>query len=358
MSKSRPRLPIGSRSRGSSQIAAETERDPLDFASASAYRRGVADMDATLKALLDARERWDEPPTAAEASVLELLCEELPRLSDLTDQEWDAKLAHIANDVSELGQEADRAAAQARALRERHERAQQGLEMIADLAARRMSSRSERPRMQEEGPVDALDDPHDRPFAQAVREASTTRDAVLALLRSDPGRGWTPQFVYDELRRAGRATGRNAVQTYLQRAVGGDVRRVGSGVYALADTELSDSSSSTAHSSRNGSVARLETRSHEDRNAWMTPETLNRIAEEAQACFLANHPGEADPEVLVEEAKRRIGVWIERNRQDPYDEAHVLRLAKTALDDWHRRKRKSTRLRITGGHRLTHSVSP
>jgi hypothetical protein len=74
---------------------------------------------------------------------------------------------------------------------------------------------------------------------------------------------------------------------------------------------------------------------------WLTPELLQRMADQAQARFLANHPGEANPSLLIEEAKRRVTGWAERHHQDPYDEAHVLRLMKTAINDRYQRTRRT-----------------
>lgn len=153
----------------------------------------------------------------------------------------------------------------------------------------------------------------------------------------DAQRVWTPQAVHDEFRRLGRPTSRDSVQTFLQRAVGTDVRRIGKGVYRLT---IEQPSITMVNGHGSAELASPETPSENGtEEPWLTPEILQRSAEEAQASFLANHPGQADPARLIEEAKRRMAGWIERHQ--PYDEAHVKRLMKTARDDLHRKARRN-----------------
>ena len=94
-------------------------------------------MDPTLKALLDAHERLDATAPTDRVDVLEVLCHELPRLLELTPQEWAAKLAHIQDDLYDLGQQAERAGAIAARLATQHEQAERGLATLEAFAARR-----------------------------------------------------------------------------------------------------------------------------------------------------------------------------------------------------------------------------
>jgi predicted Rdx family selenoprotein len=75
---------------------------------------------------------------------------------------------------------------------------------------------------------------------------------------------------------------------------------------------------------------------------WLTPELLQQLAEDTGSRFVANHPGAADHDDLVADAKRRVEVWIERHDGgEPDNEAHLRRLMKTALDDYYRRLRRN-----------------
>ena len=157
-------------------------------------------------------------------------------------------------------------------------------------------------------------------------------------MRSDASRGWTPQAVHDELRRIGRTTARTSIQTFLQRSVGKEVRRKGSGVYQLEQPTAEVGSGNEVTASVSGPRS---SDAPAAADSWLTEEVLQRVAAEAQNRFLATHPGEADPDELVQEAKRRVAVWIARHHQEPYDEAHLRRLMKTAIDDRYRRSSRN-----------------
>ena len=169
------------------------------------------------------------------------------------------------------------------------------------------------------------------------RSLSLTRDRVIALLGQNPHLRWTPQIIYEELRRLGPPV-TAMLSTILQRlaAAGDVVQRVGPGAYQLVDPTsgsttpepAQDSVLFTLPFSSNGAEAGVED--------WLTDDALERVAEEAVGRFLARHPETADRRTLVAEAKRRVAGWTERHHQQPYDEGHVRRLMKTALDDYRR----------------------
>jgi hypothetical protein len=172
------------------------------------------------------------------------------------------------------------------------------------------------------------------------------------VVTENPPQHWTPQLVHDELRRIGWPATRSAVQTALQRLAenGNDVRRVRPGTYEAADrTPISKGSANGSGDSQRAFESAMDRPPANANEEWLTAEILQRVADEAAACFLTAHPGESDPGTLVGEATRRVNGWIERHNQEPYDEGHVRRLMKTALSDHYQRTRRN-------GSRLHHDA--
>jgi hypothetical protein len=125
-------------------------------------------------------------------------------------------------------------------------------------------------------------------------------------------------------------------------AAGGEpVRRVGPGAYQLVLETADGAGDSVQENSDELVPERAEGANGHVQEVWLTSEILQRVAEEARARFLARHPGEADPDVLIREAKRRVAGWIERHGHEPYDEAHLRRLMKTALHDHYRHTQRN-----------------
>ena len=304
-------------------------------------------------------------------ALVEALEQELRRLSGLTEREFNEKLAHIKADIVGLGEEAARAAEQAERAAQLHEQAQKigrSLEGFARFAEERAEERH-RPR---------------RPRANRakgrgrvpVEQADSTRNRVLQVMAQDPYRHWTPQLVHDELRRVGHPRTRSNVQTTLQRLAASreKVERVSAGTYELIEKPVEESGEPAVHrrhydpdvrheaalkaartkrekaeaeklkaetSVANGPSLVLVTNDTQAPPRWLAPEILDRVATEAVARFIAQHPDAADPDALVEEAKRRVVGWTQRQQQEPYDEAHVRRLIKTALNDYRLRTQRS-----------------
>jgi len=291
-------------------------------------------MDATLRRLLDALERMDAPARADPAALYETLGDELPRLLGLTRAELHEKLADIEYDVEALGEEAAAAAERAAQAAQRRDYAERVARVLKDVTRSAAAARAAR----QDAIVD--DDVVEDPTAPA-----TAKERILRLMASDPGRRWTPQLLYHELRRRGNQDiTRASVNSTLQRAAasGGLLEKVGTGTYRFVGSTAFAARSTNSAGRVLALVRRDETRPADDQ--WLTEELLDRVALEAATCHLAAHPGDAEPERLVAEAKRRLHVWIDRHHQQPYDEGHVRRLMKTALSDDYR-TRSGTRYR-------------
>jgi hypothetical protein len=285
-------------------------------------------MDRLLEAWLAVRAPRD-PAIGPDPAAAKALDDELLWLSALTTRELGAKLACLQADFGELQEEA---AWVTRRLAE----AEQALKKLELIAARRAQRADDGP---VDAPADHLREQRGDPPNTANTPTETAREAVLTLLREDPNHPWTPQLAYDELRRRGRSFSRTAVQTALQRmaADGRLVHRVRPGAYqpvsesarAVKDQVVHEKAATGAGEpavAANGHVPA----------GWLTSEVVQRVAEEARTRFEAQHPGTADRDVLVAEAKRRVEVWIERHSRVPDDEAHLRRLMKTALHDHYR----------------------
>src|SRR5205809_693652 len=101
-------------------------------------------MDGTLRTLLTALERLDAHAVSDRVAAFDALTGELPRLSRLSSQEWDAKLADVEEDVADLADQAERAAA-------RHEQAARALETLTRIAERASDHPRERTRADSDG---------------------------------------------------------------------------------------------------------------------------------------------------------------------------------------------------------------
>jgi len=159
-----------------------------------------------------AHERLDALAVSDRVSVIDALAAELPRLSKLSAQQWDEKLADIEEDIAALADEA----AQAKA---RYEQARRALETLRRFAAR--------------AGVDDVDgDEHEPPASNgprrpqgrddtdgrrqtAVAQATTTRDAILQVMARRPHHRWTVVAVTDDMLRYGRPVERSNVQVTL-----------------------------------------------------------------------------------------------------------------------------------------------
>lgn len=290
-------------------------------------------MDRFLQAWLEARAPRNATtvPSRAETEALE---DELLSLASLTDRELDSKLADVDADIDDLREEAE----WARLRLTEASRVQDRLKLIAVRRARNgepdAAGAASAPDHGHEHDEDDLHRRHDR--------AGTAREAVRALLHEDPKHAWTPQLAYDELRRRGRPFTRTAIQTALQRmSHDGLVLRVRAGTYqAHADPAGVHAPGDKETPWETTPVQAPNGHLHE---RWLTTDVLEELAEEAQVRFTQKHPGVADSEFLVAEAKRRVAVWTEGHGRDPDDPAHVRRLMKTGLHDHYRRSESGSR---------------
>jgi hypothetical protein len=285
-------------------------------------------MDRTLRRLLDA---LPDSATADPLDAFEALRQELLRLKGLSEAAFEMKMATIRADVADLEEQAELAAEQARRAERTHEQALQLARLLDDLGrfAEGRTPPSPQPAKQE----------HANGRRRSKPSTKTTRDRVLDVMRQHADLGWTPQLVYDELRRLGESDTRTSVQTALQRLHSSPdrlVQRIAPGTYRLA--EPGRDAGENLEGQRTPAL-RLVLADDGDVSLedWLTDEVLDRVANEAVSCFLDQHPGEGDSVLLAAEAKRRVNGWTERHQQEPYDEAHVRRLMKTALSDLHRR---------------------
>jgi len=256
-----------------------------------------------------------------ERMATEALQNELLWLAALTRRELAAKVARVQADVRDLQEEAV-------SVTRRLAEAERALEELQQVAARREHEANDEP-------VGAAPDHEDPPRGA---KAETAREAVLELLRELPDRRLTPQIAYDELRRRGRPFTRTAVQTALQRmaADGRLVRRVGAGAYQPVPDSAPTVTHHGVHEKPVGIDAPAAAANGRISAGWLTSQILQRVAEEAETRFQVQHPGTAESDALVAEAKRRVAVWIERHGRAPDDEAHLRRLMKTALHDHYR----------------------
>ena len=276
-------------------------------------------MDPTLRRLLDTWGDATDPLTG-----LETFRRELSRLSLLSPDELHEKLAVIRGDVDELGVQAELAAEQADRSACAYTQAQElarTLEEVRDFASvRRDDAR----------PMAARGD------GKQGREATPTGptvDKVLGVMRKHPHMTWTPQYVYDQLRRDGDATSRTSVQTTLQRLATTSrlVQRVAQGKYQLLEPQ------ERVVEKVGEELTRVVVPANDQPLWWVTDEVLDRVAADAADRFLVQHPGEGERSFLIDEAKRRVSVWAERHSREPDDEGHVRRLMKSALNDFHKR---------------------
>jgi hypothetical protein len=303
-------------------------------------------VDRFLQAWLETRAPRDSTAGTSRAAV-EALDEELFWLASLTATELSAKLADVEADVHDLREEAEW-------LRQRVTEAHRALEKLKLVAARRAHEVDATAAGAAPGPR-RKEDEDTRPLNG---RSETAREAVLALLREDPTRSWTPQLAYDELRRRGLSVARTAVQTALQRMAIDErlVRRLRPGTYqAGPGPTAAHSPESTNDLERRAASAALEN-GHVDKR-WLTPDLLDRLAGEARIRFALKHAGVADGDFLVAEAKRRVAVWVEGHGRDPDDEAHVKRLMKTGLHDHYRRSANGSRSTTTAEEREEDSAS-
>jgi hypothetical protein len=196
-------------------------------------------VDDTLNTILAALEGLDAPAVSDRVDALDALTGELPVLSQLTSQEWDVKLASVEDDVEELGEAADRAAA-------RFEQARRALETLKRFAERHgavIRDREGQPSLfgddSRPGAAQGAGADRDGRHQNAVAQAETTRQAIIQVMARRPHREWTAMAIADDLIRYGRDVARSNVQVTLRRlAADSQVRKVGRGTYQLLSESL------------------------------------------------------------------------------------------------------------------------
>src|SRR5947209_8053070 len=128
-------------------------------------------MDKTLQTVLTAIERLDARAVSDRVAALEALGSEIPQLLQLPSEAWDLKLAEIEEDVADLAEKAERAAAI-------HEQAHRVLETLSHLAGR------SKPKDHDER---QLADANGR-YENEIAQAETTREAILRVMLRRPAR--------------------------------------------------------------------------------------------------------------------------------------------------------------------------
>jgi DNA-binding transcriptional ArsR family regulator len=263
-------------------------------------------VDETLSTLLTALERMDSLAVSDRVAALDALAAELPRLTRLSEDEWEVKLAEVEDDVARLGEQAARAAA-------RHEQALRALETLTRLAARAAEARRS-----DDTPHEAAAATPRPPRNDVVAEialAETTREAILRVMARRPHHRWTVLGVTEDLLRHGRPVERSNVQVTLRRLANAEkVTKDGRGAYYVVPEAVPALKGSPRHK-------------------WA------HVAEDAADAFLRAHPDEAEREQLIEEALKAVGTYV-RNHDghEPMEgEPVIRRLMKSRLYDFHRR---------------------
>jgi hypothetical protein len=269
-------------------------------------------LDDTLATLLMAYERMDALAVSDRVSAIDALAAELPRLSKLSAQEWDEKLADIEEDIARLAE----SAAQAKARYEQGRRVFETLRRLAARAGADDTHADEHEALSGNGVrrFQERDDANGR-RETAVAQAGSTRDAILQVMARRPHHRWTVVGVTDDLLRYGRPVERSNVQVTLRRLAGdGKVVKDGRGTYIIAPEAIPPS---------NGSVA----------ERWLP------VAEQAADAFENAHPGEVERAELIERALRSVETYKGNHdgREPPDGEPGVRRLMKTRLYELHRR---------------------